>query len=64
VCWFVGRAGLVVRTTDGRAWALVSFPERLDLASITAADAQSASVTTVDGRVFVTTDGGATWRRR
>jgi hypothetical protein len=63
-CWFVGRAGVVIRTADGRTWTRAKFPEQVDLVSVTAADAQSASVTTVDGRVFATTDGGATWRRR
>jgi hypothetical protein len=62
--WFVGRAGVVIRTADGRAWTPAKFPEQVDLVSVTATDAQSASVTTVDGRVFATTDGGATWRRR
>jgi hypothetical protein len=29
-----------------------------------ATDARSALVSTVDGRTFSTTDGGATWRRQ
>jgi len=30
-CWVVGAAGLVLRTTDGQAWAPRHFPERVDL---------------------------------
>ena len=64
VCWFVGRAGAVILTTDGRQWRTVKFPERTDLVSVTASGPRSASVTTADGRVFATADGGATWTRR
>jgi hypothetical protein len=63
VCWFVGRAGAVMMTTDGRQWRTVNFPERTDLVSVTASGPRSASVTTADGRVFATADGGATWAR-
>jgi photosystem II stability/assembly factor-like uncharacterized protein len=35
-----------------------------DLSAVKATDARSASVSTVDGRTFSTTDGGATWRRQ
>jgi hypothetical protein len=62
-CWVVGRGGTVLRSTDGRAFARVSFPERTDLTAVQAADAQSASVTTADGRVFVTVNGGEGWRQ-
>src|SRR5207245_4738199 len=27
VCWLVGRAGAVLRTTDGHTWRRVPFPE-------------------------------------
>ena len=64
VCWFVGRAGAVILTTDGRQWRTVTFPERTDLVSVTASGTRSASVTTADGRIFATADGGATWTRR
>src|SRR5439155_11268539 len=63
ICWFVGRAGLVLLTTDGISFRRVSFPEAVDLASIDATDARRATVVTADGRVFVTDDGGATWKR-
>lgn len=61
VCWVVGRAGTVLLTSDGRGWQRVMFPEPVDLAGIQATDARNASVKTVDGRTFATTDGGLTW---
>ena len=45
VCWFVGRAGLVLLTTDaGATFTNVSLAEPLDLASVTATDARNATV--------------------
>jgi hypothetical protein len=61
VCWLVGRAGTVLLSTDGRTWRRVPFPEITDLATVQAMDAQTATVTTADGRTFRTTDGGTTW---
>jgi hypothetical protein len=63
VCWLVGSAGTVLLSTDGRSWRRVAFPEAVDLRSVTATDQETATVTTADGRVFVTTDGGRTWSR-
>jgi hypothetical protein len=62
VCWLVGRVGTVLLTTDGRTWRRVPFPEMADLASVQAADARTATVTTADGRTFRTTDSGLTWK--
>jgi photosystem II stability/assembly factor-like uncharacterized protein len=62
VCWLVGRAGLVLLTTDGVRFERVKFPETSDLSAIRATNARQASITTADGRVFVTADGGATWK--
>jgi len=61
VCWFVGQAGTVLLTTDGQNWQVRSFPERVDLTEVRAANARSATVTTADRRKFATSDGGATW---
>jgi hypothetical protein len=63
VCWLVGRGGVVLLTTDGRTWRRVAFPEMTDLSAVRATDAGAlvVSVSTADGRTFVTTDGGATW---
>lgn len=62
ICWIVGRSGVVLLTTDGAIWRRVAFAELVDLRSVTATDARTASVTTADGRVFRTTDAGLTWR--
>ena len=63
MCWFVGRAGLVLLTTDaGATFTRVDLAEPLDLASVSATDARIAIVTTVSGRRFRTEDGGRTWR--
>jgi hypothetical protein len=64
VCWLVGPKGIVLRSTDGRSWTRVPFPEVVDLAAIQATDDQTATVTTADGRQFVTEDGGRTWTRK
>jgi len=61
VCWLVGRAGTVLLSTDGRTWRQLPFPEMIDLAAVQAPDARTATVTTADGRMFRTTDGGLTW---
>jgi len=61
VCWLVGRGGIVLLSTDGQSWRRVPFPEAVDLVSVRASSATSASVTTADGRVLTTSDGGATW---
>lgn len=63
VVWTVGRAGVVMLATDGRTFLRLPFPEAVDLAAVTAADALNAIVTAADGRVFQTADGGRTWRR-
>lgn len=61
-CWLVGPDGIVVLSTDGRTWQRVPFPEAIDFISIRASDGANATVTAADGRTFVTTDGGKTWR--
>lgn len=63
VCWLVGRAGFVVSTTDGLTFARVPFIEAVDLTSVRATDADTASVTATDGRTFQTSDRGANWTR-
>ena len=49
-------------STDGATWRRVPFREAVDLVRVTASSATNASVTTVDGRTFATSDGGATWQ--
>jgi photosystem II stability/assembly factor-like uncharacterized protein len=62
VCWLVGARGMVLVTSDGVHFVRVPFPESTDLASVSATDAQHATVTAADGRAFTTADGGTTWR--
>lgn len=62
--WIVGRGGMVVRSTDGRAFERVPFPELTDLSAVQATDAQTATVSSADGHTFTTTDGGRSWARR
>jgi hypothetical protein len=63
VCWVVGPRGIVLLSTDGRTWTRTAFPEAVQLVAVRATDAQTATVTTADGRAFATDDGGATWTR-
>ena len=63
VCWLIGPSGTVLLSTDGVSWRRLAFPERVDLRSVSAADDENATVTTVDGRTFVTADSGRTWSR-
>ena len=63
ICWLVGPGGLVLLTIDGRTWTPVSAPDTIDLTAVRASDAANATVTAADGRTFVTSDGGKTWRR-
>jgi hypothetical protein len=62
ICWLVGPGGVVMLSRDGRTWQRVAFPETIDLTAIRATDDSNATATAADGRVFVTTDGGKTWR--
>jgi hypothetical protein len=63
ICWIIGQAGTVLVTADGQNWRRVTSPDpTADLRTITAIDASRATVSTSDGRTYLTTDGGATWR--
>ncbi len=62
VCWIVGRSGVVLLTIDGTTWRRLPFPDPADLRAVVATDARTATVTTRDGRVFRTFDGGVTWQ--
>ncbi|HVQ41561.1 MAG TPA: zf-HC2 domain-containing protein [Vicinamibacterales bacterium] len=64
VCWLAGRAGTVLLSTDGTTFRQVTKPADADLVSVRATDARSATVRTIDGRTFTTTDGGLTWTLR
>ena len=61
VCWVVGAAGTVLRTTDGEHWQAASPPTDADLVAIRAADAMNATAEAANGRRFSTADGGRKW---
>ena len=63
VCWMVGRGGTVLLTIDGETWRRLEFPDsNVNLVAVAARDALSATVTTADGRIYLTDDGGKTWK--
>jgi hypothetical protein len=64
VCWVVGRAGVVLRTTDGQNFARIQFPLTVDLVNVQSSGPQAATVTGADGSVFSTVNGGTTWERQ
>jgi hypothetical protein len=64
VCWAVGAEGVVLRTTDGERWEKVASPTEAGLHSVAARNAMEARVTAVDGKTYVTADGGRTWREK
>jgi hypothetical protein len=61
VCWFVGARGAVYLTTDGTRFVRLAFTEMVDLTSVFASDALTATVSSADGRSWRTSDQGRTW---
>jgi hypothetical protein len=72
--WVVGRANIILRTTDGIHWQRLSGPGGAaangqsspgpaapDWVAITATDALHATIVAGDSRRFTTADGGVTW---
>lgn len=64
VCWLGGRKGLLLRTTDGYSWTKLSSPTAADIVAIRARDSLDVSITTAEGRIYDTADGGRTWTPR
>lgn len=61
--WVVGKAGTILRTTDGgNTWQKVSSPTDEDVVSVAATSADSAKVSTRSGQSYSTSDGGKTWK--
>ncbi len=60
--WAVGERGLVLRLAVPGDWSAVKRPAAVGLIAVSATGADTARVTAEDGRVFATTDGGATWK--
>jgi hypothetical protein len=61
ICWLVGENGTIQRTTNGAHWKTIKPPEQTDFVHVEATDASIATVTTLDGRKFSTSDGGKSW---
>ncbi len=61
ICWVVGRAGTILRTTDGEHWEKIAPPAPLDYVGVTASDALRAVVLAEGGKRFRTADGGRAW---
>ncbi len=61
ICWVVGSAGTILRTTDGEHWEKIASPAALDWTEVKAEDAQTATIASGHARYF-TTNGGRTWR--
>jgi hypothetical protein len=62
ICWIVGKAGLVLRSIDGRQFERVAAPTSADLLSVKAIDGLQATVVTTTSQSFTTVDGGKTWK--
>jgi photosystem II stability/assembly factor-like uncharacterized protein len=62
VCWLVGPNGTVLRTTNGSRFEAANIPGAGTLVSAQATDADHATVRAADGRVYVTEDGGKSWK--
>jgi hypothetical protein len=60
VCWLVGRAGLVLLTTNGQDFKSVTRPTSADLRFVRV-EGNRLIVSAVDGTSFATTDEGRTW---
>ncbi len=61
ICWVVGANGTILRTTNGSHWKTITPPVEANFVRVEAADALTATVTTMDGRKFSTVDGGKSW---
>jgi hypothetical protein len=63
ICWVVGRQGTILRTVDGEKWEMVKSPTELDITSVSAQDADVATITASDGKMYATQNGGVKWKR-
>lgn len=63
VGWAVG-PNVVLRTTDGDTWTRTAVPTSEALAGVSATSATAATVRTVSGVRFTTSDGGRSWQRQ
>jgi hypothetical protein len=61
VCWFATPTGTVLRRAADGAWTTAQVPGHPVIRALTASSSLEAAITSTDGRVFRTSDGGITW---
>ncbi len=62
VCWIVGRDGAITLTKNGTDWERINPPVQANFVAVTGKNDNSATVTTVDGQKYTTTDRGKKWK--
>jgi photosystem II stability/assembly factor-like uncharacterized protein len=62
VCWIVGRDGAITLTKNGTDWERVNPPVQANFVAVSAKNDNTATVTTVDGKKYSTTDRGKKWK--
>jgi hypothetical protein len=60
-CWLASSTGTVLRRAADGTWTESQVPGHPAVRAIETASALEATVTSADGRVFATSDGGTTW---
>jgi hypothetical protein len=61
VCWFATRDGVVLRRGADGVWTTSVVPGHPAVRALSATSPLDAALTTTDGRMFRTVDGGLTW---
>jgi photosystem II stability/assembly factor-like uncharacterized protein len=62
VCWIVGRDAAITLTKNGTDWERINPPAQADFVAVAAKNDNTATVTTVDGKKYSTTDRGKKWK--
>jgi len=62
VCWIVGRDAMITLTKNGADWERVDPPVQADFVAVTAKNDNTATVTTVEGKKYITSDRGKKWK--
>jgi photosystem II stability/assembly factor-like uncharacterized protein len=61
VCWFATREGNVLRRGADGTWSTRAVPGHPTVRALSASSPLDAAITTTEGQVFRTIDGGLTW---
>jgi photosystem II stability/assembly factor-like uncharacterized protein len=62
VCWVVGRDAAIALTKNGSDWERIDPPAQADFVAVTAKNDSTATVTTVNGKKYFTSDRGKKWK--